>query len=131
MITAEIKLHPETTTYHSTTYTSTSTKVKPDKFTESKAPRVSGQGLMMPTEQEYADAVKEWASKGITAVGQKIFVKYHPSGQKNERVFTRILPREQSNVRYQGQTKKVEIIEIWGQEYDSFMRCAPVECSKD
>lgn len=131
MITAEIKLHPETTTYHSTTHTSTSTKVKPDKFTESKAPRISGQGLMMPTEQEYADAVKEWASKGITAVGQKIFVQYHPSGSKNERVFTRILPREQSNVRYQGSTKKVEIIEIWGQEYDSFMRCAPVECSKD
>lgn len=131
MITAEIKLHPETTTYHSTTHTSTSTKVKPEKFSDSIAPRISNQGLMVPTEQEYANAVKDWASKGITAVGQKIFVKYHPSGQKNERVFTRILPREQSNVRYQGPTKKVEIIEIWGQEYDSFMRCAPVECSKD
>ena len=128
MIHAEIKIHPEKTYSPTTT---TTTKVKPDKFTESKAPRISGQGLMVPTEQEYADAVKDWASKGITAVGQKIFVKYHPSGQKNERVFTRILPREQSNVRYQGPTKKVEIIEIWGQEYDSFMRCAPVECSKD
>ena len=131
MITAEIKLHPETTTYHSTTHTFTSTKVKPEKFSDSIAPRISSQGSVVPTEQEYADAVKDWASKGITAVGQKIFVKYHPSGPKHERVFTRILPREQSNVRYQGSTKKVEIIEIWGQEYDAFIRVSPIECSKD
>lgn len=131
MITAEIKLHPETTTYHSTTHTSTSTKVKPEKFSDSIAPRISGQGLMIPTEQEYADAVKEWASKGITAVGQKIFVKYHEAGAKNERIFTRLLPRELSNVRYHGPTKKVEIVEVWGQEYDSFMRVSPIECSKD
>lgn len=129
MIHAEIKIHAETYACHTPKFTTT--KVKPKKFTESTASRMSGHGLMMPTEQEYADAVKDWAKVGITAVGQEVFVKYHEAGPKNKRIFTRILPRELSNIRYQGPTKKVEIVEIWGEEYDSFMRCSPIECSKD
>ena len=130
MIHGQIKIHPENV-YVPPPTTYESSYKKPEKFTESTMKRIDGPGLCTPTETEYAQAVKEWAERGITAVGQKVKVQFHPQGVKTDRVFTKILPREHSNTRYQGPSKKVEIIEVWSPEHDSFMRVCPEECSKE
>ena len=102
---------------------------KPLKFTESTAPRCLRSGCT-PHATEYAEAVNKWNNKfPHLIVGQKIMIKFHPQGLAHDRIFTRILPIEFSNVALtQKYEKEVQIIEVWNPVEDIFCRVSPQMC---
>lgn len=101
---------------------------KPLKYTESGAPRCLRAGCT-PHTTEYAEAVNTWNNKfPHLLVGQKIFVKFHPQGLDHERIFTRLLPIDFSNVVLSKNNKEVQIIEVWNPTEDVFCRVSPDMC---
>ena len=129
-----IKVHPESYTPPPTTYlppVKNSTYKKPERWTESKATRIKGSNIK-PHKTEYQEAVKDWAERcGNIIVGQKLYVKFHPNGPWHERIFTRVLPPDDSYVILPSsmRQKEVQIIEVWNQEHDVFVRVDPLMCS--
>jgi hypothetical protein len=104
------------------------TKTKPKQMADSVSERV-GVSIHAPSVEEYTQACKEWGSLPVIMPGQPLFIKFHPQGPTHERIFSRILPRDCSNVSMHSSPKEIQIIEVWNKDTDVFMRVAPSLCS--
>ena len=101
---------------------------KATKYNESVAARV-GKGPKPPTEEEYTNAIKLWNSRNVKVVGQRMYIRYSPNQNPPiERIFTRILPLDESHVQWYGSKKEVQCIEMWSPEGDTFQRVSPDCC---
>lgn len=128
MIKQAITLYKETYTHTTAPKTHSVPRVFPTNVHDSKAARVMN-GQIQPKEDEYAEYLKIWNTKNITAVGQALYVKFGPTSTPQRRIFAGILPPQKSHVQNYGQAKEVQMIEVWNPENNYFTRVCPTCCS--
>lgn len=101
----------------------------PTQLKDAKGARVVADKNTVPSQKEYDKALAEWNTKHITAAGQKMYVKFSPNAEYQERIFSRILSREESHIQKYNTGDEVQMIEAWMPKSDYFTRVCPALCS--